>query len=78
MFSHIQKCLKIHQLNIIKITKKDYKKRFVKDTKVLQKRKKEKKRWHGQQRNKNHPEDDRQRLLKYRKKYYKMRENASL
>ena len=50
----------------------------MKDTKVLQKRKKEKKRWHGQQRNKNHPEDDRQRLVKYRKKYYKMRENASL
>ena len=26
LFSHIQKCLNIHQLNIIKITKKDYKK----------------------------------------------------
>ena len=34
-----QKCLKIHQLNVIKIIKKDSKKNLVKDIKVFLKKK---------------------------------------
>ena len=40
---HIYKNLEIHQLNIIKIVKKDYKRNLVKDIKVFVKKKKEKK-----------------------------------
>ena len=39
---HVQNCLKIHQLNITKIIKKDYKKKFVKDIKLFLKKKKKK------------------------------------
>ena len=42
-FSHIQKCLKIHQLNIKKITKKDYNKKPRKRYQSLSKEEKEKK-----------------------------------
>ena len=42
VFSHISKCLKIHQLNITKITEKGYKKKLVKDIKVFLKRMKNK------------------------------------
>ena len=41
-FSHLQKCLTIHQLNIIKVTKEDYKNSLVKDIKVFLKKKKKK------------------------------------
>ena len=37
---HIYKCLKIHQLNIVKMIKNDYKKIIVKDIKVFLKKKK--------------------------------------
>ena len=40
LFLHISKCLKIHQLNIIEMIKKDYKKKLVKDKKVFLKKKK--------------------------------------
>ena len=40
MFFTYIKCLKIHQLNIIKILKKDYKNNPVKDIKVFLKKKK--------------------------------------
>ena len=43
IFFHIfQNFLKIHQLNIIKITKKDYKEKLVKDIKFFLKKKKKK------------------------------------
>ena len=38
-FLQLQKCLKIHQLNIIAITKKDYKKKLTKNIKFFLKKK---------------------------------------
>ena len=75
LFSHIQKCLNIHQLNIIKITKKDYKKARERHQ-SLSKEKKETKRQYGHERYKNLSEDKKQKLVKYRRKYLKMRKNA--
>ena len=37
---HTKKCLKIHHQNIIKITKKDYKEKLVKNIKIFLKKKK--------------------------------------
>ena len=54
---HIYKNLKIHQLNITKIIKKDYKRNLVKDIKGFVKEKKEKKETNGHERYKNLPED---------------------
>ena len=51
-FSYIKKCLKIHQLNIIKITKKDYKK-VCERYQNLSKKEKEEKRQYGCKRYKN-------------------------
>ena len=43
IFSHTQKRLKIHQANIIKRTKKSYKRGFIKGIKTYPKKKKKKK-----------------------------------
>ena len=40
--------------------------------------KKKKKRQYGHERYKNLPEDEKQKLVEYSKKYYKMRKNALL
>ena len=69
--------LKIHPLNITKITKKDYKKDLWKISKFFQKKEKKKKQYRRGQ-YKNLPEDEKQRLVDYRIKNYKMRKNASL
>ena len=69
--------LKIHPLNITKITKKDYKKDLWKISKFFQKKEKKKKQY-GRWQYKNLPEDEKQRLVDYRIKNYKMRKNASL
>ena len=52
-----QKCLKIYQLNITKITKKDYKENLVKNIKVFLK-KKHKKEQYGCEQYKNLPKDE--------------------
>ena len=66
-FSHIQKCLKIHQLNIKKITKKDYNKKPRKRYQSFSKEEKEKKKQYKCERYKNFPKDKNQRLVEYRK-----------
>ena len=46
LFSHIKKCLKIHQLGLSKVTtKKKTQKRLVKDIKVFPKEKRKAKMW---------------------------------
>ena len=57
--------LKIHQLNIIKIIKKDFK-NLVKDIEVFLRKTKKKS-------YENLPEDEKQKLVENRKKYCKMR-----
>ena len=57
---------------------KDYKRNARKRYLSLSKKEKRKKRQYGSERYKNLPEDKKQRLVKYRKKYYKMRKNALL
>ena len=64
-FLHIQHCLKIHQLNIIKMIKKCYKKAHER-YQSLSKEEKEKKPQYGRERYKNLPEDERQKLVEYR------------
>ena len=51
---------------------KDYKKSFVKNIKVFAKTKRKKKQEHGHERYKNLSEDENQKLVEYRKKYYKI------
>ena len=78
VFLHISKCLKIHQLNTVKIIKKDCKKKACKWYQSLSKKEKEKKQQYRCERYRNLPEDEKQKLVKYKKKYYKMRKNALL
>ena len=59
--------IKIHLLNIIKIMKKVCKKKLVKDIQIFLKKKK-KKQIYGCEQNKNLPEDEKQKLVVYRKK----------
>ena len=69
----MQKCLKIHhQLNITKITKKDYKKSFAKNIKVFSNKKKKKSEQYGREQYKSFSEDEKQKLVEYRTKYYKI------
>ena len=69
-FFNMSECLKIHVLNITKKrTKKGYKgleKRIKTDAK-----KKKKKRRYGHEQYRNILEDEKQRLVEYRNKYYK-------
>ena len=60
---------------ITKIAKKDYKKRLVKDIKTFPK--KEKKQQYGCERYKNLSEDEIQRIVEYRKKFYKVWKNKN-
>ena len=77
-FLHIEKGLKIHQLNIIKIIKKRLQEKLVKDINVFLRKKKKKKEQYGSERYKTLPEGEKQKLVEYRKKYYKMRKNDLL
>ena len=58
--------------------KKDYKKRLGKDIKIFLKKKKKKKQQYGFERDKSLSEDKKQKLVEYRKKYYRMRKNFFL
>ena len=71
MFLHISKCLKIHQLNITKIIKKDYKKNLVQNIKffIKKKQKQQQQQQYGREQYKNLPEDEKQKLVEYRKKH---------
>ena len=53
-------------------------KNLVKDIKVVLKKKKEEKQQYGFEQYKNLPEDEKQKLVKYRKKHYKTRNSALL
>ena len=53
-------------------------KKLMKNMKVFLKKKKKKKQQYGHEQYKNLPEDDKQRLVEYRKNYYKMRKNTLL
>ena len=68
IYYNVCKLLKIHQLNTTKIKKsKIYKKRHVKDIKSYSKE--GNKKWqYGRERYKNFTEDEKQRLVEYRKK----------
>ena len=68
--------MKIHGLYMIKIIKKDYKKK--KACESLSTEGKETKWQYRHECSKNLPEDEKQKLIEYRKKYYKMRKNALL
>ena len=70
---YIKKFLKIYHLNIIKKIKKDYKKKLVKDIKIFLKKKKKKKRQYGCERYKSLSEEEKEKLVEYRKKFYRMR-----
>ena len=59
----------------MKIIKKDFKKKLVKDIKVFLRKKKKVSDNMIVNDNKNLPEDEKQKLVQYRKKYYKMRKN---
>ena len=58
----------IHQLNIKK-TKKGSKRKLMKIIKVFFNKEKNEKPQYGQEQYKNPPEDEKQRLVEYRKKY---------
>ena len=72
-FSYIQKGLNIHNLNITKITKKDYKKKVCK---VILKKKKKKQQHRGHKWYKSLLEDEKQKLFEYQQGYYKMRKTT--
>ena len=57
---------------------KDYKKKFAKDIKVFLKKIKKKQQQYGRERYKNLPVDEKQKLVEYRKKYYKMKNLLAL
>ena len=59
----------------MKIIKKDFKKKLVKDIKVFLRKKKKVSDNMIVNDNKNLPEDEKRKLVQYRKKYYKMRKN---
>ena len=56
--------------------KKRLQKKVLKDIKIFLKKKKKKKQQYGCERYKNLSEDEKQKLVEYRKKYYRMRKNA--
>ena len=58
--------------------KKDYKKKLVKDIKIFVKRKKKNQRQYGCERYKNLLEEEKQKRVSNRKKYYRMRKNVIL
>ena len=74
-FIYILKCLKIYQLNIIKKIAKGY---FLERYQNHFKGEKEKKQQYGLERYKNLSEDENNKLVAYRKRYYRMRKNALL
>ena len=76
--SYISKCLKIYQRNIINKIKKDNRRKLVKDIKIFLKKKKKEKQQYCCECYKNISENEKQKLVKYRKKYYRMRKNALL
>ena len=67
----------MHQLNITKIINKDYKISIVKNIKVLFGERKEKKQQYGCELYENLSEDEKQRQVEYRKKYYKIWRNKN-
>ena len=67
---------KNYQLNIIKKIKKDYKRRLAKDIKIDKKN--IKKRQYGRERYKNFSEDEKNKMVEYRKKYHRIRKSALL
>ena len=77
-FSYIKKCLKIYQLNIIKKIEEDYKRKLVQDIKIFLKKKKKKRRQYARERYKILSENKKNKLVEYRKKYYRMRKNTLL
>ena len=66
----------MHQLNIIKIITKGYKRSIVKNIKVLFGERKKKQQF-GCELYENLPEDEKQRKVEYRKKYYKIWRNKN-
>ena len=67
----------MHQLNITKIITKGYKRSIVKNIKVLFRERKKKKQQYGCELYENLPEDEKQRKVEYRKKYYKTWRNKN-
>ena len=67
----------MHQLNITKIITKGYKRSIVKNIKVLFGERKKKKQQYGCELYENLPEDEKQRKVEYRKKYYKTWRNKN-
>ena len=68
IFFHRCKCLKLYQLNIIKKIKKDYKKKYCEAYQNPSKEEKVKKQQYGRERYKIISEDEKQKLVEYRKK----------
>ena len=66
MFFTYIKCLKIHQLNTVKITKKDFKEKLEKDIKVILKEEKLK-RSNVVVKDKNLSENGKQKMAEYKK-----------
>ena len=58
--------------------KKRLQKKLIKDTKILPKKKKEKKQQYGRERYKSLSKNEKQKLVEYRKKYHRMRKNSLL
>ena len=58
--------------------KEDYKKELMKDIKIFLRKKKKKKQYDGRKSYKNLSEDEKQKLVDYREKYYRMRKNVLL
>ena len=57
---------------------KDYKKKLLKDIKIFLKKKRNKNRQYGHERYKNLSEIKENKLVEYRKKYYRTKKNALL
>ena len=57
---------------------KDYKKKLLKDIKIFLKKKRNKNRQYGRERYKNLSEIKENKLVEYRKKYYRTKKNALL
>ena len=70
--------IKIHQVNTIKIIKKDFNKKACERYQSFSKEEKEKNWQYDCEQYKNLPEDQKQKLIQYRKKDYKMRKNSLL
>ena len=77
IFALYKKYQKILGPDIIEKTKKTFKKNLLKNNKIFLKKKKKTKQQYGSERYKNISENEKQKLVDYRKRYYEKLENKN-